>query len=125
MVGTMTTRAVGEWKSVLRVALRAAQVARQPEAVAAFRETLAALDNAEAAEPGAAPPIEPGVIAGGVAGLGAGEVPRRALSPAEATDIVAREIEERRRAAATYAGLGRAAEAATLQRQADALVALR
>lgn len=48
---------------------------RQADAVAALRETLAAIDNAEAIDASAAPPVQHGVIAGGVAGLGAGEVP--------------------------------------------------
>ena len=68
---------------------------------------------------------EPGVIAGGVAGLGAGEVPRRILSAEAVTAIVEREIQEWRDAAATYAALGRHDEASTLRVQVDVLAALR
>ena len=118
-------RSVDEWKAVLRTALRDALRARQMHAVAVIRETLAALDNAEAAEPSAAPPVQHGVIAGGVAGLGAGEVPRRLLSPEAVTAIIEREIRERRDAAATCAALGRDDEASTLGLQVDVLASLR
>jgi hypothetical protein len=118
-------RTVDEWKQVLRGALRTAMQARATETVAVLRETLAAIDNAEAADPSAAPAIEDGVIAGGVAGLGAGEVPRRALDPAAVAAILEREIGERRDAAAHYVALGRLDEAAALERQIAALAALR
>jgi uncharacterized protein YqeY len=117
-------KTVDEWKRGLREALREALHARQAPAIAVMRETLAAIDNAEAAALSSAPPVEHGVIAGGVAGLGAGEVPRRILSADEVTALIAREIRERRDAATTYAGLGRLDEARTLERQADLLVAL-
>ncbi len=68
--------------------------------------------------------MQHGVIAGGVAGLGAGEVPRRRLSADEVAAIIEREIQERRSAASTYAALGRDEEAAVLRRQVDILVAL-
>jgi uncharacterized protein len=117
-------RNVQEWKTVLRAALREAIRSRDLLVVAVFRETLAAIDNAEAADASAAPPLEHGVIAGGVAGLGAGEVPRRSLSTQEVTAIVEREIQERREAAASYLALGRADEASRLRLQIDALVSL-
>jgi uncharacterized protein len=117
-------RTAGEWRDLLRAALRAALRDRQNDAVAALRETLAAIDNAEAVDPSAAPPIQHGMIAGGVPGLGAGEVPRRCLSAEEVTAIVDREIDERRRAVMTYANLGREDEAAVFRRQVVALVAL-
>jgi hypothetical protein len=117
-------RSVAEWKSLLREALREALRARQAHAVAVFRETLAAIDSAEAAEPGAGPPVQHGVIAGGVPGLGAGEIPRRVLSAAEVAAVVEREIQERREAMATYVALRREEEAGTLSRQIDLLVSL-
>jgi uncharacterized protein len=117
-------RSVEEWKSVLRAALRDALRTRQAHAVAVMRETLAAIDNAEAAEASAAPPVEHGAIAGGVAGLGAGEVPRRVLSAEAVTAIVEREMAERRDAAITYAALGRQDEASTLRQQIDLLASL-
>jgi uncharacterized protein len=117
-------RSVEEWKTVLRAALRDALRTRQVQAVAVLRETLAAIDNAEAADPSAAPPVQQGVIAGGVAGLGAGEVPRRTLSAEAVTAIVEREIQERRDAVTTYAALGRHDEASTLRLQLEVLVSL-
>src|SRR5215468_5150160 len=107
-------RSTDEWRDVLRTALREAVRERRADAVAVLRETLAAIDNAEAADTSAAPPAQHGVIAGGVAGLGAGEVPRRQLSAAAVSAIVGREIQERRHAAAAYAALGRHDEAGTL-----------
>ena len=118
-------RSVDEWKTVLRDALRDAQRARRASAVAALRETLAAIDNAETADPSAAPQAQKhGVIAGGVPGLGAGEVARRVLSAQEVTAVVEREIQERRSAAAAYEAHGRGEEAVALRAQADLLVAL-
>jgi uncharacterized protein YqeY len=117
-------RAVDTWKELLRDALKAALRARQPDAVAVLRETLAALDNAEAADLSFAPPVQDGVISGGVAGLGAGEVQRRTLSADAATAIIEREIEERRDAATTYTAAGRHDEATRLMQQADVLAAL-
>ena len=117
-------RSVDDWRSTLRAALREAARRRQHHAVAVLRETLAAIDNAEAVDASAAPPAQHGVIAGGVAGLGAGEVPRRTLRPDEVAAILEREIQERREAASTYAALGRDAEAAALRLQVDVLVAL-
>lgn len=117
-------RTAGEWRDLLRTALRAALRDRQHDAVAALRETLAAIDNAESVDPSAAPPVQHGVIVGGVPGLGAGEVPRRSLSAQEVTAIVDREIDERRGAVITYANLGREDKAAVFRRQVEALVAL-
>jgi uncharacterized protein YqeY len=125
VIGTIArVRTVDDWKVVLRDALREAMRARDTVAVAALRETLAAIDNAEAADPSAAPRAEAGPIAGAVAGLGAGEVPRRQLGADDVAAIVAREIGERRAAAATFAALGRADDARRLERQADLLAAL-
>jgi uncharacterized protein YqeY len=115
-------RTVEDWKNDLRAALREALRARQAHAVAVFRETLAAIDNAEAADASAAPPVQHGAIAGGVAGLGAGEVPRRLLGPEAVAAIVEREVNERREAAARYAALGRPDEAARLSQEVEALL---
>ncbi|AKU92553.1 GatB/YqeY domain-containing protein [Vulgatibacter incomptus] len=117
-------RGVEEWKSLLRAALREALRARQSHAVAVIRETLAAIDNAEAADSSAAPPVQHGVIAGGVAGVGAGEVARRVLSPEAVAAIVEREMQERREAAETYAALGRDDEARKLRLQLEVLASL-
>lgn len=110
---------------MLRAALRDALRARRAHVVAVMRETLAAIDNAEAVDASAAPPVQHGEFAGSVAGLGAGEVPRRLLSPEAVTAIVDRELQERKHAADTYSALGRHDEASTLWLQIEALSSLR
>lgn len=117
-------RTTDEWKRVLRTALTEAMRARQHHVIEVLRETLAAIDNAEAAHPSTAPQVQDGVFAASVPGLGAGEVPRRVLSAEEATAIVQRERTERQSAAATYAALGKHEEADRLIRQADVLASL-
>jgi len=85
-------------RSALRVALRE----RNAIAMSALRPTLAALANATAVE---SVPLAPGAdehVAGGVAGLGAAEVPRRELTEDEAAAIVRSEIAERTAAADQY-----------------------
>jgi uncharacterized protein YqeY len=120
----LNVKSVAEWKSALRAALGDALRTRQSHAIAVLRETLAAIDNAEAADTSAAPPVQLGVIAGGVAGLGAGEVPRLSLSVAQVNALIAREIEERRQAVSTYAALEKEEEARRLQLQIDVLTSL-
>lgn len=110
-------KTVEEWKSTLRTALKDAMRARQTAQVAVLRDTLAAIDNAEAADASRAPPVEHGVIAGGVAGLGAGEVARRSLGPEEVRAIIDRELEEKREAEVTYTKLGQLEQADTFRLQ--------
>lgn len=110
-------RTVDEWKLLLRAALRDALRARDAAATAVIRETLAAIDNAEAADFSASPPARSETIAGAAEGLGAGEVARRELSPGDVKAIVERELRERREAAASYESLGRNDEADALRRQ--------
>lgn len=111
-------------KALLRGALKEAMRARRAEVVSVLRELLGALDNAEAVEAGLAPKVEAGVIAGGVTGLGAGEVPRRVLSREQVKALIARELDERRQAVATYQALGRADEVARLEAQLEAVEAV-
>ncbi len=118
-------RTVEEWKATIRSELRKALAAKDRHALAVLRETLAAIDNAEApAATNAAPASAPGVFAGSESGLGAGEIARLALSPEAVTAIVDREIRERRDAEAMYVKLGRTEEAHVLASQADLLAAL-
>lgn len=117
-------RTVDEWKAVLRGAMKDAMRRREGEAVAALRETLAAIDNAEAVAPRAVPTAGDGPIAGAVSGLGAGEVQRRQLSGEEVAAVIARELEERREAVATYEKLGRTEEADRLRKQVQLLESL-
>ena len=117
-------RTVEDWKLLLRAALRDALRTRDPQSVSLIRETLAAIENAEAPDLSLAPMAQSRVVAGAVDGLGAGDIPRRELSPNDVTTIVERELRERREAAASYVALGRQDEAAALTRQADVLEAL-
>ena len=104
----------------LRAALPPAMKARDEPTVAALRSALAALDNAEAVAPPPAPAL-PGVIAGAVAGLGAGEAARLELTEDRVAEIVGAEVADRRAAAADYARAGRDERAARLTAEADAL----
>jgi uncharacterized protein len=100
-------------------------VARRAHEAAVLRETLAAIDNAEAPPLTAAPSGEgSAVFDGGIRGLGAGEVARLKLSPAEVAAIISREIENRKRAAAEHLALGRQDEAAVLTVQIDLIESL-
>ena len=106
----------------MRSALKDAMKARDEVAVSALRSAMAALDNATAVE-AALPAVEHEHIAGSAGRLGAAEMARDELSEAEARDVVAREIEERRVAARAYDGLGRPETAARLRAEADVLAA--
>ena len=96
----LNARGYGSIRSVeddLRLALTAAIKARDRVAVSALRSALGALGNATAVETEITP--EAGAIAGGVTGVGAAEVERRALTPDEERAIVQAEIDEREAAA--------------------------
>jgi uncharacterized protein YqeY len=88
---------------------------RDESAIAVLRETLAAIDNAEA------PAVDAPVM---VSGLGAGEIDRRVLGDDEVRAIVEREVRERRASASRYAALGRQREADVLEAQARVLEAI-
>jgi uncharacterized protein YqeY len=127
-------KTVDAWKTTLRARLREALGAREPHAVSVLRETLAAIENAEAPPVAVAPASGSGesgesgestAFAGSVRGLGAREIPRLVLSPEAVDALIDREIRERREAADGYSKLGRHDEARTLTSQVDVLVALR
>jgi hypothetical protein len=112
-------------RSRLRRQLSAAVRDRDRIAVSALREAIAALDNAEAVEPGHDVPTQVSEhVAGGVVGLGAAEVERRILDAESQRSIVRAEIEARLAAATTYAEHGQSARAAELRLGADALLAV-
>lgn len=118
-------RTVEDWRTLLRARLKTALVERRMHEAAVLRETLAAIDNAEAPPVSAAPTGEASaVFAGGVRGLGAGEVARLHLTAAAVTAIIEREVEERKRAAAEYSVLGRPEEAGVLAQQIELLESL-
>jgi uncharacterized protein YqeY len=106
----------------LRGALPAAMKARDRAAVAALRATLAAIENAEAAE------VDPSVHKGlaieqSPVGAGASEVPRRILTEEQVTHIVRAEIAERQAAARHYEELGQPDRAEQLRTEAGVLLA--
>jgi uncharacterized protein YqeY len=106
----------------LRRALPQALKARDQAAAAALRSALAAIDNAQAVE-APPPPCTGGVVAGAVAGLGAGDAPRRQLSEGDIAAVVRAEVADRRAAAADYGRAGHVEAAARLTAEADVLAA--
>ena len=117
----MDSRDGASLRSTIRDALATAMKQRDRVAVRALRAALAAIDNAEAVDPSHAPREQPGTIAGGVAGLGAGEVPRRALSDDDMRTIVQATIADLEAAAAHYDHLQRALDADLLRAEAAVL----
>lgn len=99
--------------------------ARDPVAMRALRSALGALDNAQAVDLSQAPSAQLGVIAGGVAGVGTGDVARRALSFDEQLAVLGQEIAERRALADCYDGLGQQDEAERLRAEAVVLESAR
>ena len=104
----------GSIQERLRQSLREAMRARDQAAVSALRSALSAIANAEAVDPA------PNKVR---LGVGAGDVPRRALSEDEVLAIIRSEIDERHQAGAEYDRLGQpevtqrlSAEAAVLGR---------
>ena len=116
----------------MRRGLLQAMKARDQQAVAALRSTLAAIDNAEAVSvtpgtgtggAGQASPAggEGSPIAGAVVGLGAAEVERRTLTVQETEAIVRAEVTDREAAARDYERAGRPDHAEILRAQAMVL----
>jgi hypothetical protein len=117
----------------LRTALRSAMKARDTIATSALRSVLAAIANAEAVELPAAkglppadgqpPPTAGAHVAGSVAGVGAAEAERRALTGDEVAAIIAAEVADRRAAATGYDESGNAGRASRLRREAGVIEA--
>ena len=107
----------------LQAGVRAAMKARDTAAVAALRSALAAIGNAEAAEVSQASSAAVGSehVAGSVAGLGAGEVPRRVVTETAAAELVRTELRDRLAAAEGYERAGRDDAARRLRDEAAAL----
>ncbi len=111
-------------RAVLRRDLTAALKARQPDAVAALRAAIAAIDNAQAvAAPAGPAPATSAHVAGASVGAGSAEVPRRRLSDEEARTILGDQVAEYDREAERYRALGRAEAAQRLADQARLLAA--
>jgi hypothetical protein len=108
----------------LRRRLSAAVRDRDRIAVAALREAIAALDNAEAVR--SDPDLKTGsgpYVAGGVVGLGAAEVERRILDAGEQRAILRAVIETSLTAASTYDEHGQSLRATELRSGAEILIA--
>lgn len=110
-------------RSRLRRALADAIKARDHEAVSALRSALAAIDNAEAVDAQTAPPVGAATaeVASSVAGVGAAEVPRRALTESEVETLVRAEVAERLAAADDYEHHDQPEHARRLRREAEVL----
>ena len=105
-------------RSLLRAAIITAARARDREALALYRTTLAAIENAEAVTPVDHPAA--GALQASPVGAGAAEVARRELTAEQDADIVRGEADERRAAADEVAPHDRA-RAEQLRREAALL----
>jgi uncharacterized protein YqeY len=113
----------------MRRGLVDAMKARDQQAVAALRSTLARIDNAEAVDADgldaealdAEPALYSGeghpAVAGSVLGIGAADVDRRVLTPEEMAAIVRDDVEEREIAAEVLVRVGRPDQAERLRAQ--------
>jgi hypothetical protein len=112
-------------RSQLRRHLCVAVRDRDRIAVAALRDAIAALDNAEAIPTDADMPARSGeYVAGAAVGLGAAEAERRILDAGEQRAIVRAVIEMRLAAASTYDEHGQSARAGDLRSGAEILIAI-
>jgi hypothetical protein len=108
----------------MRRDLTAALKAREPDAVAALRTAIAAIDNAEAvAAPDTSPAGAGGRIAGARDGVGSTEATRRTLGVDQVRAILRDQIDEATREADRYDALGQDGAAQRLRRQARVLAA--
>ena len=111
-------------RHALRRDLAMAMKARQPDAVAALRAAIAAIDNAEAVPaPEARQAATSSHIAGARAGLGAAEAARRDLSDSDQRAILRDKITGYTAEADRYEALGQPDAAARLRTQAHLLSA--
>lgn len=114
----------GELRAVLRRDLTAALKARQPDTVAALRNAIAAIDNAQAvAVQDDSQQTTSAHIAGARLGAGSAEAARRPLSHDEVHAILGGQIDELTREAGRYQALGQADAARRLDDQAGVLAA--
>ena len=115
----------GDLREQLRRHLNQAMRDRDRVATAALRDAIAALDNAEAIDPGDDVTSAAGeYVAGGVVGLGAAEAERRVLDLVSQRAILRADMEARLDAAATYEHRGHPARGAQLRVEADVLRAV-
>jgi hypothetical protein len=92
--------------------------------MAAIRSALAAVAEAEAVtadHSARSAGVTSQHVAGSIAGLGAGDVPRRELTERDVREVVSAEVAGRRAQARGYDELGEADAAERLRREADVL----
>ena len=120
---TERPEATEDIRARMRRGLVDAMKARDQQAVAALRSTLARIDNAEALD--AEPALYSGeghpAVAGSVLGVGAADVDRRVLTPEEMAALVRDDVEEREIAAEVLVRVGRPDQAERLRAQAKLL----
>ena len=110
----------------LRTDLRAAMKAQRRDEMAALRNLIAAIDNAEAVEEAsAAPPPSSEHVAGAVSGLGTAEAARRSLSAHDLQRIIETELWERDAQAGRLTLLGRPDDASRLRAEAEVIARYR
>ena len=113
-------------RAALRRDLASAMKAREPEAVAALRTAIAAIDNAEAVAIPAAGERQAAAsphVAGARAGVGATEAARRKLNGGDIRAILDDQVAGYRHEADGYEALGQADAARRLRNQARLLAA--
>ena len=107
-------------KRQLRDELKFALKSRQSDAVSAFRTAIAAIDNAEAVQPGE-PTTQPPNLSPLGSAFGSTELLRRTLSQDEVSTILQGEMDQRTEQAFNYEALGRPEDAERLRREAAIL----
>ena len=106
----------------LRQDLRAAMKAQRRDEMAALRNLIAAIDNAESVEDASSTPLSASEhVAGSVRGLGAADAERRSLSARDLQRIIETELWERDAQAERLTLLGRVDDAARLRTEADVI----
>jgi hypothetical protein len=96
--------------------------AQQRDEMAALRNLIAAIDNAESVEDASASSQPSGEhVAGAVPGLGAADAPRRSLSESDLQRIIETELWERDAQAERLILLGRADDASRLRVEAKVI----
>jgi len=108
-------------RSRLRSNLSVAIKARDGVAMAALRDALSVIENAEAVEVLAAPHVTGSQYVAGAASGQAAEVQRRELTGADERELVQSQVDQRTIAAQEYEKLGRQDAADRLRAEADVL----
>jgi uncharacterized protein YqeY len=110
----------------LRRDLRAAMKAQRRDEMAALRNLIAAIDNAESVDDAAPPPRASGAhVAGALPGLGAAEAARRTVSERDLQRVIESELWERDAQAQKFELLGRVDDATRLRVESEIIARYR